>query len=147
MSASQAEGRRFKSGPPLKHMYHAILVDQAFTSLDFTSNYSTFGSKQDGSWRIFGIEVEDSEVQPTIKQIQSTMKDNQPWYAHLYNDSELIVVFKNQTFTVTPHKSSWQPIIDYGRTLNIPPAQLDFWPNRFQDEIHYFQTHEFNTTI
>lgn len=27
--------------------------------------------------------------------------------------------------------------------LNIPEKQLDFWPNRFQDELHYFSTSDF----
>ncbi len=60
------------------------------------------------------------------------------WYGHFYNDQELIVVFKDQVFKVAPHKSTWTPIIEYGQTLGIPEDQLDFWPNRFQDEIHYF---------
>jgi hypothetical protein len=32
--------------------------------------------------------------------------------------------------------------------LGIPKQQLDFWPNRFQDEIHYFEKDDFlETTI
>ena len=71
------------------------------------------------------------------------MRSSEPWYAHLYNDEELIVIFKEKVFRVTSHASGWQPIIDYGKSLNIPVSQLTFWPNRFQDEIHYFKPEEF----
>lgn len=68
------------------------------------------------------------------------MKGDEPWYAHLYNDKKLIVVFKNKVFSVKPHLSFWKPILEYGKKLNIPEEQLDFWPNRFQDEKHYFKS-------
>src|SRR6185437_9909564 len=113
-----------------------------FIDPNFFNHFKTFAKKQNGSWRIYGIEIEDSHLDQTISQIQSNMKSDQPWYAHLYNDEKLIVIFKEKVFTATPHISSWKPIFDYGRELNIPEEQLDFWPNRFQDESHYFTTQE-----
>lgn len=71
------------------------------------------------------------------------MKSDEPYYAHLYNDNELIVVFKEKVFHVTPHRSTWTPIIEYGRMLHIPESQLTFWPNRFQDETNYFKQNDF----
>lgn len=120
-------------------MYHGIIIDQEFTDKSFPKNFKAFAKKQNGAWGIFGIEIEDSQFEETINKIQETMKNDQPWYAHLYNENQLIVIFKNKVFTVKPHISSWSSIIEYGRQLNIPEAQLDFWPNRFQDERHYFE--------
>lgn len=120
-------------------MYHGILIDQEFTDPRFPNKYKIFSSKQDGDWKIFGIEIDDSALQSTIGEIQKYMKSDQPWYAHLYNDKELIVIFKDKLFTVGPHKSTWSEIVEYGKSLNILESQLDFWPNRFQDEEHYFQ--------
>ncbi len=57
-------------------MYHGIIIDQEFTDKTYPKTFKQFAKKQDGSWGIYGVEIEDS--------------------------------------------------------------QLDFWPNRFQDEIHYF---------
>ena len=121
-------------------MYHGIIIDQEFTDQSFPKSLKSFAKKQDGSWGIFGIEVENPLLEETIKKIQKAMKSDQPWYAHLYNDDELIVIFKDKVFRVKPHISSWSSIMEYGRQLNIPEAQLDFWPNRFQDERHYFET-------
>ncbi len=120
-------------------MYHGILIDQSFSDPLFCDSFKVFNKKKSGSWEIYGIEIKDTQLDTAITKIQQVMKPNQPWYAHLYNDEELIVVFKDKTFKVTPHASTWQTIIDYGVNLNIPKEQLDFWPNRLQDERHYFQ--------
>ncbi len=121
-------------------MYHGIIIDQEFTDKTFPGSFKQFAIKKDGSWKIFGIEIEDSQLEGTISKIQENMKEDQPWYAHLYNDEHLIVIFKNKVFKVEPHNSSWEPIIEYGKRLKVPKEQLDFWPNRFQDEQHYFVT-------
>ena len=119
-------------------MYHGILIDQEFTDPKFPEKFKVFSVKQDGSWRIYGVEINESAFRNAIKEIQENMKGDLPWYAHLYNDEDLIVIFKTKIFNVKPHKSTWEQIIEYGKSLNIPEKQLDFWPNRFQDEGHYF---------
>lgn len=132
-------------------MYHGIIIDQEFTDKAFLESFKVFAKKQDGSWGIYGVEVEDSQLEEAIKNIQENMKVDQPWYTHFYseasssayNDEKLIVVFKNKTFEIAPHESSWEPVKKYGRELNIPEEQLDFWPNRFQDERHYFDKEDF----
>jgi len=126
-------------------MYHGIIIDQEFTDQSFPNTFKVFAKKQDGSWGIYGIEVEDPKLEESIKKIQENMKGDEPWYAHFYNDRQLIVILKDMVFRVEPHISSWTPIIDYGRELNIPEEQFDFWPNRFQDEIHYFSKGDFTS--
>jgi len=123
-------------------MYHGIIIDQEFADQLFPNTFKVFAKKQDGSWGIYGIEVEDAQLEKLIKKIQDNMKNDEPWYAHFYNDRQLIVIFKDKVFRVEPHISSWKPIIEYGRGLKIPEEQLDFWPNRFQDERHYFSRKE-----
>ncbi|HKC04869.1 MAG TPA: hypothetical protein VKC54_03290 [Patescibacteria group bacterium] len=118
-------------------MYHGILIDQEFKNPLFPENFEVFSIKQDGDWKIYGVEIQ--EIGGVIENIQKNMKSNAPWYAHLYNDKELIVIFKNKIFKVRPHKSTWTEVFNYGKSLNIPEKQLDFWPNRFQDEEHYFR--------
>jgi len=124
-------------------MYHGIIIDQEFKDLSISKTFKVFAKKQSGSWGIYGIEVEDSQLEESIKRIQESMKEDESWYAHLYNDEKLVVIFKNKVFEAKPHANSWKPIVDYGRELNIPEEQLDFWPNRFQDERHYFSKEDF----
>lgn len=118
-------------------MFHAILIDKQFSDRTFPEQFSCFAKKQSGNWKIFGVEIEEQNIEEFIKQVQKHMNEG-GWYAHAYNDKNLLVIFKHKVIKVLPHKSTWQPIIDYGEYLGIPSEQLDFWPNRFQDEPHYF---------
>ena len=120
-------------------MYNGIIINQEFKDPSIINDFKTFATIKNGSWEIHGIEIQNQELQQTIDKLQKEIKDKGTWYAHLYNDEELIVIFKNKMFRVTPHQSSWEPIIKYGKKLGIPKKQLDFWPNRFQDEKHYFK--------
>ena len=95
------------------------------------------------AWMLFGVQIPDSEIESAIKDVQVNMKSAAPFYAHFYDDRELIVVFKERVFKVAPHSSSWEPVVEFGKQLRISDAQLDFWPNRFQDEVHYFGAADF----
>ncbi len=117
--------------------YHGILIDKEFSDEKYPEQFKIFAKKVDGAWTLFGIEVENEDLDKVTKELQENLKVG-TWYAHFYNDEELIVVFKEKVFKVTPHISSWNEIISYGETLKIPADQLTFWPNRFQDERHYF---------
>lgn len=120
-------------------MYHGIIIDQEFTGKSFLNKFRIFAKKKDGNWGIYGIEVEDSKLVEVISYIQQNMNNDQPWYAHLYNEDKLIVIFKDRIFYITSDISSWAEVLEYGRELNIPEDQLDFQPNKFEDESSYFK--------
>jgi hypothetical protein len=123
--------------------YHGILVDFSFEDTIYPEKFKLFAKRKSDDWTLYGIIVEDSKIDAVIKDIQNNMKSKEPYYQHFYNDEQMIVVFKDRIFTVTPQISTWKEIIEYGKTLNIPQDQLTFWPNRFQDEIHYFKYEDF----
>jgi hypothetical protein len=87
---------------------------------------------------LYGIEVTRDNLESAIFDIQAAMRSDAPFYAHLYDDETVIVIFQAHIFRVNSHRSSWGEVMRYGKTLGIPAEQLDFWPNRFQDEVHYF---------
>ncbi len=126
-------------------MWHGILVDSAFEDPTFPSTLKVFAKRTSKSmgWVLYGVEIQDYELPDVINKIQSLMKSDKPYYSHFYNDLIVVVAFKDKTFEVEPNSSTWIPVIDYGKQLNIPEEQLDFWPNRFQDEIHYFTKEDF----
>ena len=126
-------------------MYHGIILDDEFTDSTYPEQLAIFAKRKSTSneWVLYGIEVSEDKIAEIILEVQSNMKSDQSYYAHFYNDEKLIVVFKDKVFDVTPHISTWKPIIEYGKKLNISEEQLDFWPNRFQDEIHYFNKEDF----
>ena len=119
-------------------MYHGIIIDQEFTDKSFPNNFKIFAKKQDGDWGIYGIEIEDLKLDETISKIQANLKTNENWYVHFYNGENLIVIFKNKIFKTSVNSSRWQPIINYGKEIGIPEEQLDFKPNKFEEENSYF---------
>lgn len=126
-------------------MYHGIVLDFAFNDASYPEKLKVFAKRKSSSnaWILYGVEIADKNISQTIQEIQLNMKSDKPYYSHFYNDEEMIVVFKDKLFKVKPHILTWTPIIGYGKGLGIPEEQLDFWPNRFQDEIHYFNEKDF----
>lgn len=127
-------------------VYHGIILDLAFEDSNFPETFKIFAKRKStkNPWTLIGVEIDKKDLSKTIAAIQANMKGGKPYYAHLYNDEELIVIFKDKVFNITPHISTWNEIFKYGRKVNIPNEQLDFWPNRFQDEIHYFKSEDFH---
>ncbi len=127
-----------------QNKFHGILVNMAFTDITYPTQFTLFGQQKSGDWILYGIEISRERLDHSIAQIQTNMREDEPFYAHLYDDEMLVVIFKNRVFIVTSHSSSWGEIKRYGKELNIPQEQLDFWPNRFQDEPHYFEPESLN---
>lgn len=126
-----------------QNKFHGILVNMAFTDGSFPVQFELFAQKAAGDWILYGVEISRERLDQAITQIQTNMREDEPFYAHFYDDELLVVIFKNKVFRVTSHASSWDEILRFGKELNIPMEQLDFWPNRFQDEPHYFEPASF----
>lgn len=127
-------------------MFHGILLDLAFVDQEYPKSFPLFAQKLSGDWGLYGIKVDRNDYESTVVNIQAHMKADKPFYNHLYDDEILIVIFRERIFRMTTHASSWEEVIQYGVALGIPKHQLDFWPNRFQDEIHYFEQGNFTET-
>lgn len=122
-------------------MYHGIILDKEFKASSFVNSFKIFKKRKsnDASWMLFGIEIEDKNINNTIKNIQENLKDNQPFYAHLYNGEKLIVIFKKKVFFATLDKNTWKEFVDFGVGSGIPKVQMNVSPVRFGDEEEYFK--------
>lgn len=127
-------------------MFHGILVDMAFTDRHYPKTLPIYAQKITGGWGLFGIQVPRNDIENTVADIQAQMRTEEHFYNHLYDDETVIIIFKKCVFRVTSHASSWADAQSYGTRSGIPIEQLDFWPNRFQDEIHYFGREDFVET-
>lgn len=125
----------------MENVHHGILLDAEFEDKDFLNTFKIFAKRKDvkNDWICFGIEIESGRIKQTIATIQKNLREDAPFYAHLYNGKELIVVFKEKVFRVSLDKKTWKPLKEYGSTvLKIPYEQLDFWPTTFEEEPRYF---------
>lgn len=112
--------------------YHGILVNVSQKDETIFSKLKILGQKEDDGWILYRIEINPEELNQKIGELQNNL--NAGFYFHLYKNDELIVVFKEKVFIVKTDKSTWGGILKYGKSLNIPPEQLDFYPCKIEDE-------------
>ena len=119
-------------------MYHAIIVEQSLKNKDILNNLDIIGTKNDSGWTMYKVAIKDDDVDNLVNTIQSNMEDNQGWYTHLYNEdgTSLVVIYKDKAFYMSSDPKTWDEAVAYGKDLNIPEEQLDFFPNKFSDETH-----------
>lgn len=121
----------------MNNPYHGILLDLEFKDKEFLKRFKILGKKKssENPWFLFRVEVPAEELEKIIGETQDQMVEG-AYYCHFYRDNELIVIFKEKIFKVTPDKSTWDEIINYGLSLGIPEKQLSMSPCRFEDETY-----------
>lgn len=73
-------------------------------------------------WHIYTVRIQDEN---DIERLAQHIKPG--WYMHFWRDDEVIAIFKDKTFKFKySDKSTWEPAIEYGRSVGIPAEQLDF---------------------
>jgi hypothetical protein len=105
-------------------MYKGAIVEQSLTDTDILKQLNILSSVQDGSWLIHTVAV----TREQIDQIAQALSVG-PWYTHFWSEDkeDIFVVYKSKSFFIkTNDKSSWQPAIQFGQSIGIPPEQLDF---------------------
>jgi hypothetical protein len=112
--------------------YHGIVVDVSQKDKSIFHKLKVIGNKEDDGWTLYKIESNQKDIEKVIKQLQENMVEG--FYFHFYSGEELIVVFNHKIFKVKTDKSTWGEIIKYGKSLNIPEQQLDFYPCKVEDE-------------
>lgn len=115
--------------------YHAILLDTEFSNPEFIKRWKELGRKHSrtNQWWQIKVEVPENRLEELIKNGQKLLLKKR-YYFHIYRKNELIVVFPERIFYITPDKSTWNVMKTYGRTLGIPKKQLDIGTTRFEEE-------------
>ena len=121
--------------------YHGIIVNLSQKDKSIVKNLNVIGRKRVlfGLITLYKISVNENAIDKVIIEVQKNMNDRilfkkQEFYAHFYRNNELIIVFRDKIFKVTPDPTTWGEAVRHGRLLNIADGQLDFIPNRFEDE-------------
>ena len=115
--------------------WHGIVIDQSLKDKSVVDGLKILGTKEEGEWKVYKVEVEDDKLQDTIQLIQPILNSG-GWYVHFYNDSgeKLTVVFRNRVFELVNNPSFWNQVIEYGKSVGVPESEMDFKPNNFDKE-------------
>jgi len=127
-------------------MYHSIIIEESLGDKKVLENYKILRTKfepaegpDDIDWHLHIIEIPEPEK--AIKEFQAAMVNNKPYYFHIYNKGNtMMVIFKDKVFNLNPNdKSTWKDARAFGASkLNIPTEQLDFYPSRISEEDDWF---------
>ena len=83
------------------------------------------------------VKVIANDLKGKINKLQSVMLEGN-WYIHFYdNNDKLIVVFKEKIFYILKSKDTWNSMLEYAESLNIPKEQLEISPLYFKEEESY----------
>lgn len=118
--------------------YHGIIVQEGLRNPSVLDGVTVLGEKRGRVWQLFRVGVPETLLPTVIAKIQANLRieDGVPFYVHFYRSDELVVVFPDCVFRVTPRKETWAPVLTYGRSVGLPDGQLDFAPCRFEDETY-----------
>ena len=117
-------------------VYHGIFVKEGIRDHLILDRMKILGERASGSWTLVRVAVENVRIEKTIGLVQENLlaENGIPFYAHLYQEDRLIVIFPDRVFHIRPDKASWKQAIEYGKSVGIPSDELDFRPYRFEDE-------------
>lgn len=118
--------------------YHGIIVEGSLRERSALEMVKVLGTRKGNDWRLLRVGVTRRTLPAVVERLQKSLTSRQgvPFYAHFYRPGELIVVFPERVFRLTPEKETWAPALAYGRSVGIPIRQLDFHPCRFEDETY-----------
>lgn len=114
--------------------YHGIIVDASQRDKSIFDKLKILGKQKDEDWILYRIEVKHEDIEEIIKELQENMING--FYFHFYKGDKLIVVFKEKIFKIKTDKSTWNKVIEYGKSLGIPKEQLDFYPCKLKEETY-----------
>jgi len=116
--------------------YHGLLVEEGLTDLSVLKSVTLLGRKRGREWSLLRVGLKGRLLPTVIERLQASLRveSGVPFYAHFYRLNQLIVIFPDKVFRLTPEKATWTEVVAYGRSVGIPVEQLDFAPCKFEDE-------------
>lgn len=133
-----AKESRDATSAGVESLYHGIIVEESLRDSSVLNTVAILGRKKGRDWNLLRVGVQEKLLPKVIEQVQRNLRveNGVPFYAHFYRSGELVVVFPDRVFNSTPDKGMWGPAVSYGRSVGIPPEQLDFAPCRYEDETY-----------
>ena len=109
---------------PQEKNHKGIIIEESLDNKDILQNVDILSTEisDDGEWHMHTVFISPEMFKDLSRSIKTGT-----WYMHFWKDREVVAIFRNKTFVFNfDDKKSWEPILEYGRSLGIPEAQLDF---------------------
>jgi len=117
--------------------YHGIIIKEGLKDQRVLFRMKILGTKKGRKWTLLRVGVDENRVDEVLGLIQKNLvTEPESYYSHFYRNRELVVVFPKKIFRLTLERETWQPAINYGKSIGIPENELDFKPCRFGEETY-----------
>jgi hypothetical protein len=88
----------------------------------------TFGPGQPETWTLIESEVRDEDANRLADSPERSLRQTGGWYCDFRSADETLIVFADRTIRYPRGDPSGRAAaVDYGRSVEVPEAQLD-WP-------------------
>lgn len=103
-------------------MYKGVIIKSSLKDPNILEGFKVIRQEVDEDWELYTVEATREQLEQLSHEL-----DEGKWYAHFWQNRDIIVVYKNKIFEFNfDDKASWKPAIDYGLSIGIPSEQLDF---------------------
>jgi hypothetical protein len=114
--------------------YHGIIIKEGLKDQSVLNTMKILGQKKGRQWTLLRVSVNENKIDEVVGLVQKSLVTEPTFYAHLYRERRLIVIFPKKIFYLTPKKETWKSAIDYGKSVGVTEKELDFKPCRFEEE-------------
>ncbi|WP_448630358.1 hypothetical protein [Cellulomonas soli] len=107
-----------------------VVVEQSLVDGVVPAPFEVLAALPLGGWRLLLVGLEETSLADGVARLRAAMipAAQECWYAHLFDEGRLVVVFADAVFDVTTDALTWEPVIMHGLARGVPLEQLDFDP-------------------
>jgi hypothetical protein len=111
--------------------YLGVVIEQSLADRSCLETIEIVHREKDpnGDWVFLLVRVPEAGSAGVFARLQSALRRYEPWYAHFFRGTELVVVYGDAVVATTTDPATWGPAIAHGVKLGIPEEQLDFFPH------------------
>lgn len=107
-----------------------VVVEQSLVDRALPTPFEVLAELPAGDWRLLLVRLDEAALADGVARLRAAMVPaaQECWYAHLFGDGRLVVVFEDAVFAVTTDALTWEPVVMHGLARGVPLEQLDFDP-------------------
>ncbi len=114
--------------------YHGMLVKEGLRRPEILSQLPILGQLLTEKWTIIKFGVPQGDLNRALAMLQTALLGEPTYYAHVYDGTQLIIVYPERIFRLGQDPCTWKEALSYGLERGIPREELTFRPCCFEEE-------------